>query len=319
MIDLASIAPQEVPTLTMELGADPGRFAAMRAAVKEGLARRGFALLRGTGVADAASFASAVAALGIETEDRYGDLPHEGESPGVFRTTEYPPSESIFFHSEASHMARAPRLITFACIEPAAVGGTTPLSDNARALAALPRDIVHMLEIEGLRYERTFIPGLDVSWETFFGTNDRSLAAERATAEGLAFYRDSDGVPRAIACRRAILVQRGGLFCLFQQIALHHPAFLDSDLRADLAQVCGSVMPRNVALGSGAPLPDSWAIAIHDAQCRAALAFTWEPGDVLVVDNVRMSHARAPFEGPRRHLVMLSRLSPYPERSETNR
>src|SRR4051812_32571984 len=106
MIDLASIAPQEVPAIRLKRGADPGRFAASRAAVKESLARRGFALLRGTSVADAPSFASAVAALGIETARRYGELPQEGGTPGVFRTTEYPPTERIFFHSEASHMAR---------------------------------------------------------------------------------------------------------------------------------------------------------------------------------------------------------------------
>lgn len=319
MISLASISPREVPILRQESGADPRRLAASRTAVKKALAQHGFALLRGTCVADAAAFSSAVAALGIVTADRYGELPTESGREGVFHTTEYPPDKSIFFHSEASHLARAPRILAFACIEPAARGGTTPLSDNARALAALPRDIVYSLKSEGLRYERSFVPGLDVSWESFFGTDDRTQAAARAQAEELALDWNNDGVLRAVAHRRAILTLDGAPPCLFQQIALHHPAFLDLELRDVLADVCGGAMPRNVALGSGTPLPDAWAIAIHDAQCRAAFTFAWEAGDILVVDNVRMSHARSPFEGPRRHLVMLGVLLSDPERSETDR
>jgi hypothetical protein len=319
MIDIASIKPQTVPVLRPGVGADTMRFADSGEEVREALARRGFALLRGTGIVDATGFASAVDALGIATASRYGDLPLEGGSPGVFRTTEYPPSEPIFFHSEAAHMARAPRLIVFACIEPAPVGGATPLSDNARALATLSNKIVNALATEGLCYERAFVPGMDVSWETFFGTDDRSIAAKRAAAEGLALDWGDGDVLRAVAHRRAILAQSDTQNCLFQQIALHHPVFLDAELRADLADACGGVMPRNVALGSGAPLPDAWAIAIHEAQCRAAFAFQWQAGDVLVVDNVRMSHARAPYQGSRRHLVMLGELSADFEPSESNK
>jgi alpha-ketoglutarate-dependent taurine dioxygenase len=38
-----------------------------------------------------------------------------------------------------------------------------------------------------------------------------------------------------------------------------------------------------------------------------AVAFRWEPGDVVVVDNLAVAHARCPYRGARRHHVMLGR------------
>ncbi|MER9439201.1 TauD/TfdA family dioxygenase [Mesorhizobium sp. M0618] len=309
MIDLASLQPLEVPVLRAALEPGSWHAGAFRARVFDALEERGWALLRGTGVSDAKEFAAAINTLEIETTERYGDLPHESGSLGVFRTTEYPPTETIRFHSEASHMAFAPRLIVFACLHPATHGGATPLSDNASAFASLPADIADALSEQGLRYERNFVPGLDVSWEAFFGTTEPDEVLAHATAEGIDVEWCAAGVLRTYARRRAMLTQAGGQVCLFQQIALHHPAFLDPELREALAEICGGVLPRNVTLGSGAPLPDPWAVAIHDAQCREAFSFVWEAGDILFVDNTRMSHARTPFRGARRHLVMLGRFS----------
>nr|WP_283809620.1 TauD/TfdA family dioxygenase [Bradyrhizobium manausense] len=317
MLDLGSIEPRQIPALRIAGGSSPGCFAPLRLAVKELLVQRGFALLRNTGVIDAESFSSTIAELGIATAVHYGDLPDEGW-PGVFRTTQYPPSESIFFHSEASHMARAPRLIAFGCIQPALAGGATPLSDNFLALSTLRPEISRALQSEGLCYERAFIPGLDVLWQNFFRTDDRAKAMERGIAEGLTLQWDNDDVLCTVSRRPATLSRANGQSCLFQQIALHHPVFLDPDLRTEMADICGGRMPRNVTLGSGAPLPDSWAIAIHDSQCRAAFTFSWESGDVLIVDNVRTSHARAPFVGPRHHIVMVSPLSANLSESEIN-
>lgn len=36
------------------------------------------------------------------------------------------------------------------------------------------------------------------------------------------------------------------------------------------------------------------------------VAFPWQPGDVLVVDNMLVSHGRRPFSGERRILVAMS-------------
>lgn len=309
MIDLQHITPAKVEALHVSPDPTCEWLHDNHEIIQRRLQQQGWVLMRGSAVRDAAGFAMAFCALGLEAATEYSDLPRESSYTGVFRTTEYPATDSIYFHSEASHLAAAPRHILFVCIKAADSGGTTPLSDNLKSFTALPKEIAQALQKHGLRYERNFISGLDVSWQKFFNTEDREKVAALAVSDGFEVEWSSGDVLRTYSTRAATARFPNGRIGLFQQIALHHPAFLDQELRTGLAQICGGVQPRNVTFGNGDPIPDCWAHAIHDTQCGAAFAFDWHSGDMLLVDNARMSHARTPFFGQRDHLVMLSRFS----------
>ena len=309
MIDLASIELREVPAFKLRPGRKLDWTQTHRNQVFDALEEQGWALVRGTGIENATDFSAAVTELGFDYATNYVELPFEGSRPGVFLTTDYPSEETIYFHSEAAHMAFSPKYIVFASIQPALSGGLTPLSDNFSSFSALPEEIALALHEQGLRYERSFIPGLDVAWQSFFGTTDRDKAKEIAAKNEFEVEWRSDDLVRTWARRSATLPRSDGKNCLFQQIALHHPAFLDPELRDSLTDICEGLMPRNVTLGSGKPLPAEWAYAIHKAQCESAFSFEWHSSDILFIDNIRISHARTPFIGQRRHLVMLSRFS----------
>lgn len=57
--------------------------------------------------------------------------------------------------------------------------------------------------------------------------------------------------------------------------------------------------------------------ALADALWRHSSAFTWQPGDVLLVDNLQMLHAGMPGFGPRVLRVMLCNPLPFPARLDT--
>ena len=66
-------------------------------------------------------------------------------------------------------------------------------------------------------------------------------------------------------------------------------------------------LPRNVYYGDGSPIEDE-ALATRSARCWMAneIAFPWQAGDVLMLDNMLAAHGRHPFEGPRKVIVAMA-------------
>ena len=64
--------------------------------------------------------------------------------------------------------------------------------------------------------------------------------------------------------------------------------------------------PRNAYYGDGSPIETSVIAEIREAYRQAAVTFSWRRGDILMVDNMRVAHGRAPFVGPRKILVAMS-------------
>ena len=58
-------------------------------------------------------------------------------------------------------------------------------------------------------------------------------------------------------------------------------------------------MPYSTTYGDGAPFSRDEVRAIREAQWAASVAFDYEPGDVVVVDNYRAMHGRFSFAPPR--------------------
>jgi hypothetical protein len=95
----------------------------------------------------------------------------------------------------------------------------------------------------------------------------------------------------------------------FNQVLLHHPACLDPEVREALAFAIGDgKMPREVHFGDGTPIPAEWIEVILNTSQALAVAFPWCVGDLLVIDNLRMAHARRPYDGMRHHHSMLGDL-----------
>ena len=63
---------------------------------------------------------------------------------------------------------------------------------------------------------------------------------------------------------------------------------------------------RNAYLGDGTRIDDADLAAIRAAYDAELLKFPWQPGDLLMVDNLAMAHGRSSFAGPRKLLVAMT-------------
>ncbi|MEU9361619.1 TauD/TfdA family dioxygenase [Streptomyces sp. NPDC048301] len=280
-----------------------------RPALEELLRVHGAVVLRGFGVRTPDIFESVAASLVGELYGDYGDLPHEKDADQVYKSTPYPAEQSILFHHESSHMPQWPSRQFFCCLQPAAEGGATPLVDGRKVWAALPDDLRERFEHRGIRYVRNFIPGLDVSWQKMFGTEDRDEVEERCGAQDVTCEWRNDGSLRTTQQGPAVILHPvTGEQVFFNQLFLHHTACLEPSVREVMASIFGddeTAYPRSAFFGDGSPIPADVVVRLRSLYDSLARRFVWEQGDVVVIDNMLVSHGRDPFGGRRKIIVAM--------------
>jgi alpha-ketoglutarate-dependent taurine dioxygenase len=277
--------------------------------LEEKLLHHGGLLFRGFGVRSEERFESFAAAICPELYGEYGDLP-KADTGQIYEATPYPPEETILFHNESSHTDRWPMRQFFFCQQPAARGGETPVVDCRAIHRALPEEILEPFERLGLLYTRNFVEGMDVSWRQFFGTDDRSRVESYCRDNGIGWeWGDGD---RLHISQKSPAVARHpdtGEAVFFNQIQLHHASCLPPEVRRAMVSAFGEDgLPRNVYYGDGSPIDDRTVARVLEIYWQQSVAFEWQQGDVLMVDNMLVAHARNPYVGPRRTLVALGRM-----------
>ena len=101
-----------------------------------------------------------------------------------------------------------------------------------------------------------------------------------------------------------------GAAVFFNQVQLHHIACVDEATRDGLLALFDVAdLPRHVYYGDGTPIPDDVMAHLDDVYERSCVRFTWQRGDMLVVDNMAIAHARDSYEGPRRIVVAMGRMA----------
>lgn len=278
--------------------------------IESRLRTHGAVLFRGFGVESVEEFERFAVTQCPELFGEYGDLPRDEVSGKVYSSTPYPADQAILFHNESAHMHRWPMKIFFSCVVAAATGGETPIVDCRRVYELLPPALRARFEARKLMYVRNYVESLDVPWQSFFQTSDRSAVESYCRSSGIAFeWRGENGLQTRQVAPAVVRHPQTGEMAFFNQIQLHHPAALLPAVRESLVSLLGdSSLPRNVLYGDGAPIEDAVVEEIHALYERIAVRFSWQAGDILMVNNMLVAHARAPFTGPRKIVVAMGEM-----------
>ncbi|MDB5836692.1 MAG: Non-ribosomal peptide synthetase module pyoverdine [Caballeronia sp.] len=288
----------------------PGWIDAHRDELETWLARHGAILFRNFGLPGPAAFEAFAEAISPALYGEYGDLPKKEGGRNTYRSTPYPERQMILYHNESSHLSRWPRRQFFFCELASVTGGATPIVDCREMLRQLPAQLVDTFERKQLMYVRTFTRGLDVPWREFFDTDDRRAVEARCEAAGVQYeWLPNDELQTRTVCPAVIVHPLTGERSFFNQVQLHHIACLAPDVRMDLLDMVGLArMPRHAYFGDGSAISDDAIALIGAAYERCAVRFDWRAGDVLMLDNMLVAHARDPYQGPRKIVVAMSEL-----------
>jgi len=277
--------------------------------LEERLEEHGALLFRGFATSEVGDFQALASRLTSGLYGDYGDLPRS-DTEKVYGVTPYPPDGTILFHNESSHMHQWPMRQLFYCHVPARSGGETPIVDCRAVYRALEPGLRDRLEQTELRYVRNFIEGVDVSWQDFFKTDDRDAVEAYCREHGIHFSWKGDNDLMTYQIAPAVATHpRTGEKVFFNQIQLHHVSCLGTELRAAMERMFPPEdLPRNVYLGDGGIITDEEVAAITELYWQHAVAFPWQQGDVLMVDNMLVAHARNPYTPPRKMYVAMGDL-----------
>jgi hypothetical protein len=163
---------------------------------------------------------------------------------------------------------------------------------------------------KGLMYIRNFSEGIDVSWQHFFQTTDKSVVENQCREAGVDFeWTANDGLRTRQVGPAVVKHPKTGETIFFNQVQLHHPYCLDADTRESIVALFGEEnMPRNVYFGDGSKIEDSVMEHLGEAFEKIAVRSDWQEGDIALLDNMLTAHARDPYSGPRKIVVAMGQM-----------
>lgn len=270
------------------------------------LNRAGAILFRGFGMDDVDDFQRfMLSASGELLPYTYRSSPRTQVKGNVYTSTEYPADQRIPFHTEMSYTRTWPMKIGFLSLVVAETGGETPIADSRRVYERLPAEIRDRFERLGVMYVRNYTPMMDLPWQNVFQTDSREEVDEFCRSAGIrAEWMADDHLRTHHVCQGVATHPATGEKVWMNQAHLFHVSSLDEETVEFLMEDFGEEnLPRNTFYGDGSPIERSALDAVRDAYDAEALIFPWEKGDVLLLDNMLMAHARSPFTGARKVVV----------------
>jgi alpha-ketoglutarate-dependent taurine dioxygenase len=281
------------------------------AVVRADSLKHGAILFRGFKISGSSDFERFVKSVFPDLcEYREPSSPRTEVNNRIYTSTEYPASQWIQLHNEMSYSHSWPRRVFFYCDKPAEKGGETPIASSRKVFESLDSGIKERFMRKGVMYVRNFHPGLDLSWQHVFQTEDRSMVEAHCRSAGIEVEWIARDHLRSRQIRQAVLKHpETGEEVWFNQAHAFHVSSLPVAVRESLLnQMKEEDLPRNAYYGDGTRIEASIIEEIREAYSCASLIFQWQKGDILLLDNMQVAHGRAPFTGTRTILVAMSEL-----------
>jgi hypothetical protein len=277
--------------------------------MREVVTARGSLLVRGLGLIDPEQVVAVFTALGGRLmANREAFAERRSLARGVYSSSKWPASQPMCMHHELSYAYEFPSLMLFACLRAPERGGATAIADSPAVLDTLPGELVARFISEGWLLTRNYNDDIGSSIADSFGTDDRCYVEAYCRANAIEFaWRPGGGLRtwqrRAAVVRHPVCWVR----CWFNQVAFLSERTLEPEVREFFLDTYGpDGLPFNTSYGNGEPIGPEVIDLILRAYDVHTLREPWQPGDLMLVDNIRTAHSREPFTGHREILVAMT-------------
>lgn len=274
--------------------------------IETNLLRDGGILFRGFGSHSVDDFEAFIrAASGQLLEYTYRSTPRKQVSGRVYTSTEYPPDMSISLHNENSYSRNWAMKLFFLCVTPADERGETPIADSRRVFERIDEEVRRRFIEKKVMYVRNYGSAIDLPWQNVFQTTSRAAVEEFCRVSEIDFqWIGNDGLRTRQICQSIAQHPRTGESVWFNQANLFHVSSLPLEVQNALLSNFGEEnLPRNVYFGDGEKIEPSVIEHINSVYEQNAVAFPWQKGDLLMLDNMLVAHGRNPFKGQRKIVV----------------
>lgn len=257
-----------------------------------------------------------------------GSAPRKAVRGRIMTTSELPGNCSVPLHQEMAYTNNGPDRVAFFCEIPAPVGGETTVGDMRKVTRRINPALIQRFEDhKGMRIRRNLAPpdkvasrpGIPRAWTVAFGTDDRGEVDEIVKRSGWQNkWLDDGSMELWQEIRPALCTHpRTGERIWYNQLHRFTPIGLlkraEQDGHEEMVRGLKAAMSEAPHLldqtfhGDGTPVADEDVVQIFDILAEETVPVQWQRGDVIILDNILVSHGRTRFSGDRKILTALIR------------
>ncbi|MDV6237563.1 TauD/TfdA family dioxygenase [Leptospira ellisii] len=302
-------------------------------ALTDDLKEYGAILFRGFDIRSPQDFEDVIINVDPNLKNNYlGTSPRNQVTKYAFTATELPPAYPIMQHAEMSFLDSPPRKLFFFCGLAPEKFGETPITDLRKVLHEVPQTIRDKFENDKIRYSRVYDGPSNRSrfqfwktkrWDEMFQTQDRNEVEKISKKQN--FKTEWFGEDGLRLVNTTLAVRRHPEF---KTLAWHNHSqvfhidaarkeywrifFRQKTFRGFLVGIAlealtllkklttkKEYLDTHCSYGDGKEISLRELTQIQEAFWNNISLFSWQKGDVLVIDNYTVSHGRHPFSGPR--------------------
>jgi alpha-ketoglutarate-dependent taurine dioxygenase len=293
--------------------------------LKQSLLQEGGILFRNFPLSSAQDFAAAIKSLDTGKFLDYigGDSPRNKIAEGIYTSTEAPPDIKIPLHNELSFVKNHPKHIYFFCEIPSPVGGETIIADARKVYKAMDERVKDRFLKTSLKYVSCYYhknklfeyinkkQPFHKSWMQVFETESKQEVEMKCRENDFGFKWNQQDWLQINQIRPAMIehpITKEKVW--FNQVHLFdfNPKLLGwwRYVGAKLFYFRQHTKLHEVFFSDNSYIPRKDLYKIMDVLDDQTVAFPWQKGDFLVLDNILTMHGRAPFSGKRRVLAAMT-------------
>ncbi|PSB11066.1 taurine catabolism dioxygenase TauD [Pleurocapsa sp. CCALA 161] len=274
--------------------------------VEKNLLKYGAILFRNFEIETVDKFEQFIAAICQPAlEYKYRASPRTQVSGNIYTSTDYPADQSIFPHNEHSYSPTFPLRILFFCLTPASAGGETPIGRCRNILQQIDRDIQERFQAKKIMYLRNFGDGFGLPWQTVFQTTDKTKVEAYCRQNNIQWkWKGEEGLRTRQVGSAFVSHPQTKEKVWFNHATFFHVSTLKPQIRDALfSGFKEENLPTNTYYGDGSPIEASVLDHLRNAYQQEMITFSWQKGDVLLLDNMLAVHGRYPYQGVRKIVV----------------
>lgn len=267
-------------------------------------------LLRGFTISSISQFNKTVRIVSPSLLDyMYCSTPRTRLGGQIYTATEYPKNKTIPLHNENSYSLSWPNKIFFFSVITTSQGGETPIASSVNVYNKLDVNIKEKFDKLKVMYVRNYYPDIDLPWQEVFQTEDPKQVEEYCRKQHITcdWAKGTAVLKTKQVCQASVSHLRTGEKAWFNQAHLFHITALDIQTKGVMLDKFGvEGVPRNTFYGNGEEISFEVLEHIREVYNAAKITFSWQNGDVMMLDNVLTAHSRNPFQGQRKVVVAMS-------------
>jgi len=241
-----------------------------------------------------------------------GNSPRKKLLSNIYTSTEFPSEYPISLHNELSYSSSWPTKLYFCCVVPPATDGHTLLADSRKVLQDLEPSIVEQFSNRQVKYTRFLHDGLGIglSWQETFESHEKHQVEEYCDNADIEYQWNKDGgLHLSQIGPGTILHPITNEKVWFNQADQFHISNLPDKVASTIKMLTKenqSLFPTYSYFGDGEEISPEIFLEVRNVFKKNTVYFSWEAGDILLVDNVLTAHGRSPFSGNREIIVAMT-------------